>query len=105
MISSSIGKVTYKDSSDGQLTDQTTYSVGVTVEVGINLGLDYNGIVQAGLSGSVSTTTEKGTTQGVSDTCPKGDWYCALSITPTMTKVYGTLTYYNSCEEDKPSHP
>ncbi|KAL8797741.1 MAG: hypothetical protein Q9195_000093 [Heterodermia aff. obscurata] len=84
-------------SGSGQLTAQTTYSFGTTVEVGADLSLDFGDIVSAGVTGSVSITTETGSTQGVSDTCPKGAWYCALSITPTMVKVSGTRTEYNSC--------
>ena len=83
---------------NGQLTAQTSYSVGVTVELGVELGLDFESITSAaGISGSVSTTTEKGSTQGVTDTCPQGDWYCALSITPTMVQVNGKATPHVAC--------
>lgn len=83
---------------DGQLTQQSSYTVGVTVEVGLSLGLDFEDIAEAGdLSGSVSYTTETSTTQGVTDTCPQGGWYCALSITPTLVEVTGVATQNAKC--------
>ena len=84
---------------EGQLTAQTSYSIATTIEVGADLGLSLKDIVSAGVSGSVSITTEKGSTQGVTDTCPQGAWTCALSITPTMVKVKGTQADYDSCVE------
>ena len=70
----------------------------MTVEVGLDLGLDFEGIASsAGLTGSVSVTTETSSTQGVSDTCPQGAWYCALSITPTMVQVSGMATHSEAC--------
>ena len=81
------------------LSQSTSYSVGVTIDVGLNIGLDLGSIVSAGLTSSVSLTTIKGTTDGAGDTCPKGAWYCSLDITPTMVKVSGMVTPYNSCIE------
>ena len=81
------------------LSQSTSYSVGVTIDVGVNIGLNLGEIVSAGLTGSVSTTTTKGTIDGAGDTCPKGGWYCSLDITPTMVKVSGTVTPRNSCIE------
>ena len=40
---------------------------------------------------SVSTTTETGTTQGVFDTCPQGQWYCALILTFIVIEVLGIV--------------
>lgn len=88
----------------GQLTDQSTFTVGVTVEIGISLGLDFEDIARD-VSGTVSYTTETGTTQGVTDTCPKGAWYCALSITPTMVKVSGIATENAACGLEGSSYP
>ena len=79
----------------GQLTDQSTYTVGVSVEIGFS-GIDFEEIAGE-VSGSVSYTTETGTTQGVADSCPKGSWYCALSITPTMVEVSGIATQPSRC--------
>ena len=74
------------------------------MEVGADLSLDFGGIA-GGISGSVSISTESGITQGVSDTCPQGAWYCALSITPTMVQVSGLQVYSNSCDPTSTSNP
>ena len=61
--------------------------VHVTVSIGADLGLDFGDIAEsAGLSGSVATTKTKGTTQGVTGSCPPGPWSCSLSITGGHTK-------------------
>ena len=80
------------DASDGgcTLTEQSTYSVGVTVETGG--GLDIGDIVSAGVSVSVSTTTETGTASGGEKSCPTGDYTCALAIQPAMVRVSGVKT-------------
>ena len=60
------------------------------MSIGIDLGLDIAGIAgSAGLSGSVATTHTKGTTQGVTGSCPPGPWSCSLSITPQIITVSG----------------
>ena len=82
---------------EGQLTQQTSYTVGVTIETGIDLGLDLFEIVNAGVSFAVSITTESGTTNGVTDTYPQGGWYCSLNITPTILEVSGTAQYVDAC--------
>ena len=76
-----------------QSSVQESYAVGVTVEVGAELGLDIEKIAGAGsISASVSTTTETQTTQGAQLTCPQGLWTCAMSIKPRMTRVSGIAT-------------
>ncbi|KAG8525753.1 uncharacterized protein KY384_000513 [Bacidia gigantensis] len=75
------------------MATQQSYSVAVTVEVGFDLGLDFEKIAgSAGISASVSTTTETGTTQGISKNCPDGPWSCALIIWPAVTKIEGIQT-------------
>lgn len=81
------------------LSQSTSYSVSVTIDEGLNIGLNLRDIVSAGLTSSVSVTTTKGTTDGAGDTCPEGAWYCSLDITPTMVQVSGTVTSENSCME------
>ena len=73
-----------------QLLQQSTYSVGVSVEVGADLGLDFGEIVSLGLSASVSQTTEGGSAQGAQVECPEGEWTCSIAITPTVLEVTGT---------------
>ena len=83
-----------------ELSKEVSYSVAITVELGADLGLNFGDILSAGVSGSVSITTETGSVQGASDTCPLGLWYCSLSITPTMIRVSGFQTEIDSCRPE-----
>lgn len=67
----------------------STYSVAVTVEVGGELGLNFDDIVSAGVSASVSVTTENGTVDEASAECA-GPWTCGLLLTPTLHEVKGS---------------
>ena len=80
------------------LSSEVSYTVGVTVQVGGNLGLNFEQIVSAGVSAAVSTTTETGNTQGVQKTCPDGPWKCSLIITPSMVTVTGTQVPHYPCD-------
>ena len=66
----------------------STYSVAVTVEVGAELNLNFDDIVGAGVSASVSVTTEDGTVDEASSECT-GPWTCGLLLTPTLHEVKG----------------
>lgn len=68
-----------------------TFSVAVTVEVGLELGLDFAKIATAGLTAGVSISTEEGTTDAAEVEC-KGPWACGLLMTPTLHEVKGIQT-------------
>lgn len=96
----------YSTGGGGSLSDSSTYSVGITVTVGIQLTLDPDDIAgNAGISASVATTTTSGTTEGISDLCPVGGWTCGLSIEPQMISVSGvqTITLYDGVCPDSPT--
>ena len=59
------------------------YSVGVTITLGADLGLDLGEVVKAGIGASVGTTTTAGENQAGTEPCPAGPWECALQIIPT----------------------
>ena len=69
------------------LTQQSSFSVGVTTEVGASL--DFGEIVNAGVSVSVSITKETGTTSGAEKSCEAGPYICGFSIRPAMVRVSG----------------
>ena len=87
------------------LTLDSTYTVGVSVEVGMDLGLDIDEIISAGVSVSVSNSEETGVSQGAQKGCPDGPWYCALIITPQVAHVTGTYAKWqeSSCSDINPS--
>lgn len=66
-----------------------SFSVAVTVEVGLDLGLNFKDIVDVGLSASVSVTTETGSVDTAEAECPEGIWTCALVMTPALYEVSG----------------
>ena len=69
--------------------------------MGADLGLNFDDIISAGVSGSVSTTTTKQVSQGATNSCPDGPWHCALAILPDMTEVSGQKQAANdACEDD-----
>ena len=81
------------------LTEGSSYAVGVTVEVGADLGLDIKKVVSLGLHWSVAVTKTQEETQGVEVSCPKGPWQCSLAIWPGMVKVKGTKTYTDGIKD------
>lgn len=94
--------------SDCQLSDQSSYSVGTTIEVGFSLGLNVGEIIAAsgGLDVAVSITKETSEAQGAQLNCPTGPWTCALIIYPGMTRLKGSQFKYatsvHQClDEDK----
>lgn len=66
--------------------------MAVTVTVGLDLGLSFGDIVDAGVSGSISITEETGSTDTAEVECPAGVWTCALVMTPTLREVSGVQT-------------
>ena len=85
------------------LTSESSYTVGVSVTVGAELGLNLANIASAGINGAVSTSTETAQVSGAGHDCPEGPWTCALIITPSMIEASGTQTRYAGqfCEEYK----
>lgn len=83
------------------MTSETSYTVGVAIEVGVDLGLSFGDIVSAGVSASVATTTETGNAEGAQIPCPDGPWKCALIITPAVVTVSGKkIGYTQTCDYD-----
>lgn len=75
--------------------------MAVTVTVGVELGLDYEGIT-AGVQTSVSTTTENGTAEQAEIQCP-GPWSCGILMIPTLHQVSGEQTTTSSgCDAGSP---
>lgn len=54
-------------------------------------------IFSAGVDFSVAQTTGTAIGEGGSDTCPKGNWECALKVTPYLVQIDGLGTPYG-CE-------
>ena len=73
-----------------ELSDGSSYTIGVQIEVGASL--DLGGVVGAGVEGSVSTSEETQDTQAATVKCPEGEWKCSLIIWPAMHEVSGTFT-------------
>lgn len=61
--------------------------MGYTIELGFDLGLNIDDIIGAGVSLSVSKTTETAIAESAEYQCPTGAWTCALKITPSVVKV------------------
>ena len=79
------------EDADCSFSQGNQFGVDVTVEVGLDLGLDLEDITgEAGISASVSVSKETASTQGVTNTCPDGPWTCSLIIYPPVTIVSGT---------------
>jgi len=89
------------DTNDGPslactLGRSVSYSVGVTVTTGVNLGVDFAKILKAGIDASVAISTTKGTTDSDSETCA-GPWACSMTITPSVQEVSGTQRVFSNC--------
>jgi len=70
---------------------EASYSVGVTIEVGLDLGIDYKALA-GGIGIGVGITTEHATAEAVSYTCPNGGgWSCALILQPIYLRVQGMV--------------
>ena len=81
------------------------FTIGVTVSVGLDIGLEYEGIASAGLNVGASITQESSTTDGVEVQC-NGPWTCGLLMIPSMLEVSGTQTSSNSgCGIDPHTDP
>ena len=55
----------------------------------IGVDISISEIVGLGLSATISETTAKTLSQGVSEDCPKGPWKCAIAIYPYLLEVSG----------------
>lgn len=100
-----------------------TYSVSTTITVGTSFSLDIEGefkaqhtssimnltstleIFHVGVDFSVAHTTGTAIGEGGSDTCPKGNWECALKVTPYLIEISGNVTPSNLCDGDMASEP
>lgn len=78
---------------------QEQYSIAYTVEVGVDLGLNIDDIIGAGIGVSVSKTTETAISESAAYTCPDGAWTCALQIVPSVVRVRGHRFHYKSPAE------
>ena len=78
------------------LTEGSSYSIGVSVTVGGSLGLDFGGIVSAGVDASVTKESVTETAQGSEVKCPEGKWTCSLKITPDVVRVKGKKLQYDT---------
>ena len=89
----------------GVLTIESSYTVGVTIEIGADLGLDLDEVVSAGVSVSVATSEETGVAEGAQMTCPVGPWKCALIITPQIAHVTGNVAKWDdvACSNKDPA--
>lgn len=87
-----------------------TYSVGVTVTVGGDLGLSEIGEIKSlgvslGVSASVAFTTTTGKADTTSTNC-NGPWSCGLLMFPTLLEVSGVkTTHHNTCEGGSSDEP
>ncbi|GME64469.1 hypothetical protein G7Y89_g14169 [Neofusicoccum parvum] len=81
----------------GTLTYSKAHEVGVSVEVGVDLGLDFKEIWSLGLSVSVAYSTSDSVEASAQYTCPtatSGDqMMCSLMVTPHMLQVGGVQTH------------
>lgn len=86
---------------------EESYTVEITTTIGAELGLDIPEIGTLAISGSVSRTEGKGTTDTASGNC-KGPWVCSAIITPTMVEVSGSKISYDSgdsCSRNEKREP
>lgn len=66
------------------------FSYTTTIEVGADLGLEFDKIINAaGISGAVSVSRTVETSDSVQKTCPNGPWQCGFQLTPPVTIVSG----------------
>lgn len=75
---------------------ELSYTTGQTIEssfeVGADLGLDFGGIISAGVSVSVTQTAGTSTEVGTTQICPddldaESEYTCAIVITPNLWQV------------------
>jgi len=72
---------------------EKSYAVGVSVSVGADLGLDVKA-ASAGISASVTFSTETSNTETPSWTCPEGGaWMCALQFSPVYIRIDGIVSF------------
>lgn len=80
------------------LSRSQQFEVSLTIEVGANLGLEFEKIGSVGLSTSVSYTRTEGHADAAEVTCD-GNHTCALVVIPKMLEVSGKKTTRTlSCE-------
>lgn len=74
----------------------------MTVTVGGSI--DVSKVAGAGLNTEVSTTTTKGTGDGLQVQCD-GPWVCNILLTPKLLEVSGDKQGYNTCTNKKSGEP
>ncbi|KAL8827526.1 MAG: hypothetical protein Q9170_006984 [Blastenia crenularia] len=83
---------------------ESSYSVGVSVSVGVDLCLDFSKIVSAGINAEVAIETTTGTTDTNQQEC-SGPWACSMIITPSVQEVAGTQHAWVGCPSEKKTFP
>lgn len=83
---------------------EKSYSVGVEVSVGMDLGLDFAKVLSAGIDAQVAIQTTEGTTDTNQQEC-SGPWACSMTITPSVQEVAGTQHAWVDCPSVKKEFP